>query len=206
MIRLSCLLLLLMTCFTGLTAEQRPRLTVVHVTHQRDVSRAWYTLFSVQKNVAPGILEEYVLVVPPPMMKHKICFQVSESFPVRCLNQRNVIKGLPSEKKIEESSRDGHGMGYRIQMLLKLYAARFIETEYYITLGELPQVCMFLHIQRLLIIYVYVDSDLLLVRQILSDEPFLPHSKAYVVPDHRGMSTISCFQLINRCHYFMSWD
>lgn len=80
---------------------------------------------SLKKFAAPGLFETFYVVCPPnqvaPISQH---MQQHPELPITVVNERDVVPGLKDYVK---------SGGWRIQQIIKLQAAHFVKTPYYIT-------------------------------------------------------------------------
>ena len=77
----------------------------------------------------------------------------------RCIDERVVLNMTDGSYRLPFKARnDIHGVGYRIQMALKLFGAEHITTDFYLTM----------------------DSDIRLTRPLWNSSYFLPENKAYI--------------------------
>jgi hypothetical protein len=110
------------------------------------------------------------LVMPPQGLNAHLCSVKPSNFNLYCVDELQVLNTTKSDvrkfyKKVDKNDPTTSHNTWRLQMLLKVMIAPRVRTKYFIT----------------------VDSDTLLIRPVKHVEWLLPHGKARVVGESRGL-------------------
>lgn len=142
-------------------------LTVVLPTHFDDLARATLTIHTAVHHLPAASISEFVLIVPEEESYVLTTLLggnggFTAAYPTRVLSENRVLN--MSEAEIQRYIRGKRWFAYKLQMVLKIWIAKELSTEFYLVL----------------------DADVMVARPLTPQELFPQPGKARYVEEPRG--------------------